>query len=598
MNMKTTRFKSLNFSLRKKSIAIFVLLVTLPSLLIGFVVLSRYDSILRQQFIDSMEKNLNTIELNLSEKIKAVNDLSDYMIYEENFRSFMETKATFTNMELINKNKTAIEGFVSFQIMSKSYINSISLQGVGGNQLQMGEPVKGLEKPWSDLAHGKRGGIVWTDSYSLESGWTGSKRVVSMFRVINSFDRPSIPVGEVIVRLNESEITNVMMKAVPRDQGSIFIVRSEGSVLLHQNDNLVGHPYPDNIFLQKMATPSNKVFALRENGTSYVVFNQYMPSTGWHIIAMIKDETIVAKTQAVKSSLQILLLLILVFGLFALTGFELAIIRPILEMKKQTQRLKQGDFSAHVEVRTRDEIGELGRQFNMMVMTIKELIDKEYKLEIRQKESELRILQSQMDPHFLYNTLDMIRWKARLERAPETSQLIEKLSRFFRMSLSSGKRFTTLTDELNFVRAYLDIQQKRMGSKLQFSLYMDASLEEAVLLKNMIQPLVENSIKHGFRQKAGKIEVRCYLDEHDMIIDVIDSGVGFKQEKIQIIRQSLLQKTSDASVIDHAICNIHERILLVYGSSYGVELPMEQIETGACVRLRLPLWMNEKEEGA
>ncbi|WP_171909258.1 sensor histidine kinase [Paenibacillus sp. GP183] len=596
--MKTSRFKFLNFNLRKKSIAIFVLLVTLPSLLIGFVVLNRYDSILRQQFIDSMEKNLNTIELNLSEKIKAVNDLSDYMIYQENFRSFMETKASLTNLELINKNKTAIEGFVSFQIMSKSYINSISLQGVGGNQLQMGEPVKGLETPWSDSAHVKRGGIVWTDSYPLESGWTGSKRVVSMFRVINSFDRPSIPVGEVTVRLNESEITNVMMKAVPKDQGSIFIVRSEGSVLLHQNENLVGHPYPNNIFLQKMASPSNKVFALRENGTSYVVFNQYMPSTGWHIIAMIKDETIVAKTQAVKSSLQILLLLILVFGLFALTGFEFAIIRPILEMKKETQRLKQGDFSAHVEVRTRDEIGELGRQFNMMVMTIKELIDKEYKLEIRQKESELRILQSQMDPHFLYNTLDMIRWKARLERASETSQLIEKLSRFFRMSLSSGKRFTTLTEELNFVRAYLEIQQKRMGSKLQFALYMEASLEEAVLLKNMIQPLVENSIKHGFRQKAGKVEVRCYLDNHDLVIDVIDSGIGFKQEKIQIIRQSLLQKTKDASVTDHAICNIHERILLVYGSSYGVELPMEQIEAGACVRLRLPLWMNEKEEEA
>jgi two-component system sensor histidine kinase YesM len=594
--MRATGTKFLDFSLRRKSIAIFVLLVTLPSLLVGYVVLSRYDAILRQQFIDSMEKNLNTIQMNLTEKIKAIEDMSDYMIYHENFRSFMETAATPDNMERINKDKAAIEGFIAFQIMSKGYIKSISLQGVGGNQYQLGEPVKGLEKPWTDLAQAKRGGIVWTDSYPLESGWTGSKRVVSMFRVINSFDNPSRPVGEVIVRLDESEITDLLTTAVPKDQGSIFIVRSGGSVLLHQNAELIGQLYPDNAMLQEIANSPNKVFPMREKGTSYVIFKQHMKSTGWNIVVMIKDKTIVEKTDAIKASLRILIALIVVFGLFALVGFELAIIRPILELRKQTHRLKQGDFSAQVEVRSKDEVGELGRQFNNMVKTIRELIDKKYKLEIRQKESELRTLQSQMDPHFLYNTLDMIRWTARLEHAPETSQLIETLSRFFRMGLNSGKRYTTLTGEMEFVRAYLDLQQKRMGSKLQFSLYMEAPLEDAVLLKKVIQPLVENSIKHGFRRKGGRVDVRCFQDGQDLIIDVTDSGIGFDEEKITIIRQAFLDKTSDPSVLDHAICNIHERLSLVYGSGYGVELPLGQIDTGACIRLRVPLWMNEQEE--
>ncbi|UUZ81388.1 cache domain-containing protein [Paenibacillus sp. P26] len=178
-----------------------------------------------------MEKNLNTTQTNLTEKIKAIEDISDYMIYQENFRRFMETKPTPANMELIHRDQTAIEGFISFHIMSKRYIKSITLQGVGGNELQMGEPVKGMEKPWSDLAHASRGGIVWTDSYPLESGWTGGKRVVSMFRVINSFDKPSYSVGEVIVRLDESEITDLLTAAVPKDQGSIFIVRDDGGVL-------------------------------------------------------------------------------------------------------------------------------------------------------------------------------------------------------------------------------------------------------------------------------------------------------------------------------------------------------------------------------
>jgi two-component system sensor histidine kinase YesM len=192
----------------------------------------------------------------------------------------------------------------------------------------------------------------------------------------------------------------------------------------------------------------------------------------------------------------------------------------------------------------------------------------------------------------------MIRWTARLEKAPETSQLIETLSRFFRMGLNSEKRFTTLAGEMDFVRSYLNLQQKRMGSKLQFSLYMEASLEGAVLLKKVIQPLVENSIKHGFRRRGGQIHVRCYRDGQDMIMEVLDTGVGFTKDKIEQIRQALVERSDDPAVMDHAICNIHERTLLVYGSGYGVELPDQQQEAGACVRLRIPLWMNEQEAEA
>ncbi|MFC5447386.1 sensor histidine kinase [Paenibacillus aestuarii] len=594
--MHFNRYSLLHFSLRQKSVAIFILLVTLPSLLIGNVILSRYDAILRQQFIDSMEKNLNTIELNLSEKIKAVEDLSDYMIYQENFRSFMETPTTPSNMQQMNKDQTAIEGFIAFQIMSKRYIKSISLQGVGGNQLQMGEPVVGQEQPWTDLAQANKGAVVWTDSYKLESGWRGGKRVVSMFRVINSFDNPSRPVGEVIVRLDESEFTDLLNAAVPQDQGSIFIVRPGGEVLLHPNESLIGHPYPSDALLKDLkARPINKVASLTEAGTSYIVFSQPMKSTGWSIVAMIKDQAIVQKTDAIKASLKFLILVILIFGLLALIGFELAMIRPMLELSRQTSRLKKGDFSAQVKVRTRDEVGELGRQFNNMVMTIKELIDKKYKLEIRQKESELRILQSQMDPHFLYNTLDMIRWTARLEKAVETSQLIETLSRFFRMGQNSGKRYTTMPEELDFVRDYLNLQQKRMGSKLKFTLYMESTLNQAVILKKIIQPLVENSIKHGFTRGGGRIDVRCYIDGPDVLIEVIDSGAGFAKEKLEVLYRVLQKQTGDESVMNHAICNIHERILLEYGSGYGIELPSEPSRDRTCVRIRFPYQMNEQE---
>jgi two-component system sensor histidine kinase YesM len=595
--MKRHKIGLASISLRKKSIAIFVLLVTLPSSLVGYAFLNRYDAILRQQFIDSTEKGLNTIEMNLYEKIKAVEDITDYMIYQKEFRDFMQTPETEETQNQLDGDRAAIEGFVTFQLMSKSYIKSITLQGQNGNKMQLGEPVSGPEQPWLEQARASRGGVVWSDSYSLVSDWTGPKRVISLFRLINSFDDLTKPVGFVIVRLNESEISTLLASAVPEGQSSIFILRPDGTVLLDKDERLIGRPYPNAELLKAVQQSPSKVDKLQIDGKPYVIFNKKMRSTGWNIVTLVKDETIVAKTSALKISLQILFLAVILFGLFALIGFELAIIRPILELKKVTSRLKSGDFSARVTIRSRDEIGELGRQFNNMVQTIKDLIDNKYKLEIRQKESELRLLQSQMDPHFLYNTLDMIRWTARLEKAPETSQLIEALSGFFRMSLNRETQTATLADELEFVRSYLNLQQKRMGNKLAFSLLMEATLENAVLPRRLIQPLVENSIKHGFvARKKGTIRVRCYRGPADeLIIDVADTGIGFPPERLQAIRQALEEKSGDEKLIGHALCNIHELISLIYGSGYGIEFPAELNRAGACVRLRIPIQTKGRE---
>ncbi|MFH5182456.1 hypothetical protein ACHHV8_07345 [Paenibacillus sp. TAB 01] len=141
--MRWNLFRPIHISLRKKSVAIFVLLVTLPSVLVGYAFLNRYEIILRQQFIDSTEKNLNTIEMNLYEKIKTVDDITDYMIYQKDFRDFMQIPETPETLDQLKSDRESIEGFVAFQLMSKNYIKSITLKGNNGNTMQLGEPVEG-----------------------------------------------------------------------------------------------------------------------------------------------------------------------------------------------------------------------------------------------------------------------------------------------------------------------------------------------------------------------------------------------------------------------------------------------------------------------
>ncbi|PYI55475.1 cache domain-containing sensor histidine kinase [Paenibacillus flagellatus] len=577
------------FSLKWKSTAIFILLVTLPTLMVGNFVLSEYDRILRRQFADSMDKNLNTVEMNLSEKIKTVEDISDYMIYKDIFREFMTTPQSPETLKRIGDIKKEIEGFVTFQLMSKKDIKSISIRGFGGNVYDLGEPVAGEEGRWTNEANGRKGAPVWSDAYPIHSGWSGDKRVLSMFRVINSYDDGYTPLGMVTIRLDEADIAHLLEVAVPPELGTAFLLRKDGRVLLDRDAANVGRPYPDAGLTERLGSAANAPFRYESGGESYLVFARSMKATGWSVVAMIPEGSIVGQTQHVKSTLRTLLIVMLLLGLIALVGFEFAIIRPILELRKETHRLKKGDFTARVEVRSRDEIGELGRQFNHMVQTIKELIDNKYKLEIRQRESELKMLQQQMAPHFLYNTLDMIRWTARLEKAMETSRMIELLSRFFRTGLDRASTWTSLEHELEFVRSYLDLQQKRLGDKLTYTIYMEASLEAAVVLKKIVQPLVENSVKHGFTpRRGGSVNVRCFREGNDLRIEVYDSGSGFAPETVDRLRHMFATGKAADDLLGHALCNIHERLSIVYGQGYGVTL-IENRGAGAGVRLTMPL---------
>ncbi|NOU98663.1 cache domain-containing sensor histidine kinase [Paenibacillus planticolens] len=575
-------------SLKWKASIIFVLLVTFPTLFVSNMVLLRYDQILRNQFTTTTENNLRAIELNLSDKIKAIQDMSDYMIYKDEFRLFMTTPFIPVNMEKYYEYKQQVEGFVTFQLISKRYIKSISIQGYNGNGLQIGEPVEGVETSWNRLASEEKGAPVWTDSYPIISGWSGPKRVISMLREINSYEELTKPIGRITVRLDEAEFTGLMTSVIPSKPDSAFILKADGSVLLHNNVSLIGQSYPDSQLLQLLNSTTEQALTYRHNGTTYAVIHRNMQINGWKLVAMVPQETITEQTNALKSSVRTLLITIVFLGILALIGFFVAIIRPILAITKQTARLSKGDFEAHVVVRWHDEIGELGHRFNRMVVTIKELIEYKYKLEIRQRESDLNMLMRQIDPHFLYNTLDMIRWTARMEKAPETSQLIETLSRFFRTSLSRDKRWTTIRDELVFVRAYLELQHKRLGQKLVYSIFMESQLEEVPILNKIIQPLVENSIKHGFHVRTGgRIQVRAYRCDQEVWIDVLDNGKGFNAQQRASIQDALEHGSAREEWLGHALSNIHERIVIVSGKNYGLEIV--EVDEGSCVRLKMPL---------
>ncbi|MDP4098238.1 sensor histidine kinase [Paenibacillus sp. P96] len=584
--------KRRSFGLTKKALVIFLLFIILPTLGVGVIVQYRFTLVLRDQFVQATRLNLDTVTNQLEEQTEMVEDIADYLILNPDMRDFLRINSPLSG-DLLDNSKQNIEDFLTFQLMSKSYIKSITISGLNGNSIQMGEPVRGNEQPWLDKADLRKGGIVWSEGYPIYSDWSGNIRLISLFRVLNSYNEITVPQGRLVIRLDESSVSRLLESGTVKENGSVFVIGPEGESILQTGSPLPDGLRPDGELLDRLKSEGDGYVRYKVKQSSYLTFYHQMKNTGWSVVAMIPQSALDKELSGVKRTMNLVLCSILLLGLSALYGFHYTIIRPILRLKKETNRVKLGDFSARVPIESNDEISELNSQFNEMVATIEELIEHKYKLELREREAELKLLQNQMDPHFLYNTLDMIRWTARLEKAEQSSQLIEMLSKFFRSSLNSGSYVTTIRQELEFVRSYLYLQQRRLGKKLVYTLHTEAAIAEAVTLKATIQPLVENFLKHGLdrEKKVSVISVRCYANEGDIWIDVKDNGKGFPPGQVEVLNFSLRHMSAGSGGRMGAIHNIHERLSIYFGEGYGLEM-MQPDEEGAWIRLKIPCTGN------
>jgi two-component system sensor histidine kinase YesM len=241
------------------------------------------------------------------------------------------------------------------------------------------------------------------------------------------------------------------------------------------------------------------------------------------------------------------------------------------------RRAEAGDFDIQFKSGNQDEIGQLGRSFNNMIIEIRKLIDQVYEEQKKKREAELKILQAQIKPHFLYNTLDTIQWMAKERKADDVAVMIIALTNLFRIGLSKGKETISVSEEIEHIKSYLFIQKARYENKLKYEIVVDPEVMQEIVIKLTLQPLVENAIYHGIKERRGegniKIEVRKIDDK--LCLCVMDNGAGIPADKL-IKLQSVLSGTNvnkaEEDLPGFGLFNVHERIRLAYGERYGVQI--------------------------
>ena len=287
--------------------------------------------------------------------------------------------------------------------------------------------------------------------------------------------------------------------------------------------------------------------------------------------------------------LVILLILFIVFIYVISRRLSRRITEPITELVSMTEKFAGGDFSVSYHTNSNDEMETLAESFNSMVKEIETLIEDIHKEQENAKDAELRLLQEQINPHFLYNTLDAIIWMTESGENQKAIQVIQELSSFFRISLSKGQSEITIKNEREHVKSYLEIQRYRYQDIMDYEIDFDEEILDYHIQKLTLQPIVENALYHGIKNKRGRgmIKVSGKLEGGDIIFKIEDNGIGMNEDELQNLRLLIAGRVVQDDQSGFGMANVQKRLQMLYGASYGMTVESTYQE-GTCVTVCIP----------
>ena len=463
-------------------------------------------------------------------------------------------------------------------IQARNDISDIIIVGHDGTVIS-GDPDTSLN-PWTDVSEkdwfagalSAGGQTVVSSSYVQNIVAGRYSWVVSLSREIFSPNRND-SLGVLLVDLKFNRIKDLCQSLVVGRKGYNFIIDSERNYIFHPSQQL--------IYSELRLEPIDSIYALLgEDGESFFhAEDKYFmietsALTAWHIISVTNDSDIVTDWQFVQVSYAFLgLVLFLIVGL-ATNRISTGITKPVRKLQEIMKSVDTGEFRLVGAIKATDEIRELAREYDIMVGHIRNLMEANVIEQELKRKSDLKALQAQINPHFLYNTLDSIIWMGEMGQTKEVVLMTSALSKLFRISISKGREFISISDEIAHVESYLTIQKMRYKDKFEYSIDIDPGLYNCKILKITLQPLVENAIYHGIKEVDHKGLLRISGKEIDgnIELEVIDNGKGMTSKEIENLNRSLNSSINDSGLSRHGmgVHNVHERIQLYFGKDYGL----------------------------
>ncbi|OKQ00147.1 sensor histidine kinase [Paenibacillus sp. P46E] len=602
-----------DMSMERKLLLVFLIIITLPLSFISVISFKSYSESIQANTVAYSEKLIDQMMDSIDDYIEDmkrissmpayVNDIKQNLIRSNRYyeqQQMMESKGSSTQVapgdfDLLLSIQRGIEGNISFINNIKRGTNSVYIFDGYGNGYYSAKDggvrldLKQSYKFWSEKAKNSSGEALLFGTQAYTSNLQSTRYAFTVVRKI--VDGLWNPIGLIAVEANISNLENQVAELDTVTHGKSIIVDEDGKVIFDSEQRLLTTDI-SHTSLFRQASGNAGSFYDTVSGKERLNIYSSSSKTNWKVIISIPVDELTRGVKLTRNATFAATLIIIVLALIISIILSFALTKPLTQMIQLMKKVQNGDLDVTFRVRRRDEIGLLGHQFNRMLARIRQLIQDIYRIEEQKKEAELQALQSQINPHFIYNTLESIRMTAEINDDVEAADMISILGKLLRYSTSELSGITTMKQELLYVRNYVELLGCRYPGRFVLQIDVPETLDNYSMIKLVFQPIIENAAYHGLDDTKDQmhLSIKCEVTEQMLMFHIRDDGCGMEEATLHKLSDSLKREMPPKKSINGGIGmkNVHQRIQLHYGAAYGIEV-FSKLGEGTDVILSLPL---------
>ena len=601
-------------SLQKKLVGLYIFIIMIPIMIFTLMYTQQlFDTALKDVEIKN-EHILEIEKIYVLNNIESIRRTAQMIITDREFINYVKARKETNISDLIDFNMNAIANVSKLQFnnptIENTYVYTSNPYITEMWPILFSEK-RILDKPWLTEVNALNGRELWwfeEDNDILGRQTSKNQSKISLLREIE------YPKNE---HLGVIEVDMLLYNFFPKMFSPVKDASTE-MIVFDSKENIIRNPY--NTFLKEKEVnlknlkkkfeenkkKTNFSFLYKDKKREYMIVSVYVEDLDSYMLNVISLQDIykeINKTRYTAIGGIIVLILILSFLTNTLTRF---LFKKMIQLINSMKRVEKGDFLIDLDISNRGEIGQLASHFRNMLDKINRLIADAVNKQAATKEAELKALKTQIDSHFLYNTLENIKMMAEIEGNYQISDVVTSLGEMMRYNLKWKNDLVVLQDEINHIQNYISIMNVRLDGGVALKLSVSPELKEQEILKMSLQPIIENSIKHGIRPNSiieqGIVEVKAKVEDNALFIEVVDNGAGMtKEQTAQLnhkIRSSQLTADQDTAKGNGiGLRNLHERITLCYGNDYGLWVT-SVLGEGTTVMIKLPYRPNIKGAGS
>ena len=592
MLKKTIKKLKIRYGIKNKILLFFTVFTIIPLSIVGFVSYSKTTDTITSVLSNYIEQTTQTLNARVStlfdEAITILNIASDYKIKmflnataeDKLYTAAKDMGSIYQNLRAVNK--------------STDNIMDVTIIGANGNCVSERNGYYRLEKDFYDYSitqtvlDSPRDVHIFEDP-EIFHVYPGEMNVLSIVTSIFKNAGTNDVYGIIKVDVQKSALMDIFSSTRWSENSFITIVNSQGIPIFKDDSQEFSRFTQENIEHVMSQNQSNGNLTDTVDGQHYLIVYNTLQSTQWKILVAIPQEEILAPICDIRNITFIAILISLLLVFFINMIISNNIVRPITGLKKLMKQASSGDFDVVVEYNTKDEMAELYECFEIMVKKIKQLLKSLLEEHENLKTSEFKSLQAQINPHFLYNTLDSVVRVAESNKNKEVIDLTIALSRFYKAVLSSGFDVVPMRLELEHAKSYLKIMKMRYHDILDYEFNINSRVLNCKFPKIILQPIIENAIYHGIKNtlKAGKVKIIMDISNNGLLhVTISDNGIGMPKEELDALKRQI---NNDTQLIgeSYGLKNVNQRIRLFFGKQYGLELESEE-NSGTKVYIIVP----------